>query len=1218
MGRSRKFEVAGKLYSKADIFQLNRHQLHELSVALRVEVVGYVSDSVVKCLLLAKLSGEDFHKLLYEADEFENSHQGKAEEQEQEQEQEQELESEHEPKRNGLDSEDHRGNMESMTSEVKERRKRRGRPPSAGGPRTSTRTSARGSTRTSSGAREVQRRRGRSRSAAERSSVEDSHGSRDSRAGNNTAVAGLKWLDEFPSQQRGFAKSMRWRESEVCNCCGGPDSTDDDAIGYCDGCDVGVHSSCYEADFSKAEFFCDSCGDTETPDEFKRCALCPVKKGALMKVHGRPDRYVHVACAFWHPQLTVDYKTRTIRGCGLIGQDRRNLACILCGSGGGGVLQCNAVEAVEEAELWERDEKLSQEGKRARRRRSKLNGCRRAFHVLCARSAGWLTLYSNKLENGFVACCDVHTRAQSIRSHFDPQHDLSVPPEVGGMHEHGMGTVDPPLGSTQGPLRSVPQMHTEVTTVEPTETSKLVGDAEIAHAIFLCDNWRLFTPLLSLTKEHLHSTNTAATLGSVPQDRLDKMRAKLSLPMKNKEQPEGLTGGRLRTFQLDGLSKLQRCKELGVGAAVADEIGRYVQVVAFALTTVSEAGSNPDVHPALILSTAQKLPFWVAEFRKWAPSLRVRRRFEPNASPLGGRKDMDVVLASYDIAADRQEEFQVPWTFVALDDYLKAQGSLNPILIHSQCTILVEAAHANRSLECLLQSLTFIYPDVIDEAPLDSTHRDTVMGVQAKMREAAEDLLKHVTLRRLCEDSSVGLPRIRQTTLEVRMTRGQMEAYAHLVRERAVVVLQPTGSEPVAAAESLELTRDLVHAATAPSESDDPPDDADGSARRALCAQSGKMLAMDALLMELKADDRSVVVYSTFCDCLDALEAICNEAGHQVLRINGSTALADRRALRRQLIATKGFVVLLTMTRAAGFELVYHKKISTVVFLDTDLDESWDYDALRRVHHLGQEHEVNVYRLYAAETCEEEVLYRRRHEYNSIEMNRVVLRGAQKSALGRFDEEAFRSFAEAVEDDVMQLEVSDAGSEESMHDMMLNDDVSAIRGRFAGSEPYGGAPRRQREDTGGGNALVRWSMRDDVDEGRAAEFDLPDGMSAEGLPNTAYCVLCRKGKEDAQGVLKCNLCNNWIHSKCHSIHVLGDEEGEHTDFHCPQHECRTCFRTACEADGELMRCTDCPQSWCRECVDELVDAFGQDPANPANKCTRLIRCPCCFSPKKSE
>lgn len=91
--------------------------------------------------------------------------------------------------------------------------------------------------------------------------------------------------------------------------------------------------------------------------------------------------------------------------------------------------------------------------------------------------------------------------------------------------------------------------------------------------------------------------------------------------MENK-QPEYLSGGTLRDYQLEGLNWLVYSWSKNINCILADEmgLGKTVQCVSF-LSYLAE--TLQVLGPFLVVVPLSTVSNWIKEFRKWAPRMNV-------------------------------------------------------------------------------------------------------------------------------------------------------------------------------------------------------------------------------------------------------------------------------------------------------------------------------------------------------------------------------------------------------------------------------------------------------------------------------------------------------------------------------------------------------------------------------------------------------------------
>ncbi len=156
-----------------------------------------------------------------------------------------------------------------------------------------------------------------------------------------------------------------------------------------------------------------------------------------------------------------------------------------------------------------------------------------------------------------------------------------------------------------------------------------------------------------------------------------------------------------------------------------------------------------------------------------------------------------------------------------------------------------------------------------------------------------------------------------------------------------------------------------------------------------LIADSGKMQILDPLLKKLKADGHKVLIYSQFTKVLDILEDYCGKTLLKHVRLDGQSALADRRDIVADWQSNEELFIFLLSTRAGGVGLNL-TAADTVIFFDSDWNPTQDLQAMDRAHRLGQERPVTVYRLISPGTIEERMLLRAQQKSR---INDLVIKG---------------------------------------------------------------------------------------------------------------------------------------------------------------------------------------------------------------------------------
>lgn len=139
----------------------------------------------------------------------------------------------------------------------------------------------------------------------------------------------------------------------------------------------------------------------------------------------------------------------------------------------------------------------------------------------------------------------------------------------------------------------------------------------------------------------------------------------------------------------------------------------------------------------------------------------------------------------------------------------------------------------------------------------------------------------------------------------------------------------------------------------------------------------GKMQVLLPLLRHWRRRGQKVLVFSRSTRLLDILEACLWQQGWSpaVLRLDGSTAVAQRQRLVDEFNTSTTRAIFLISTRAGGVGLNL-TAASVVVIFDPDWNPFSDLQAQDRSFRIGQTRVVEVYRLLGAGTIEEQVYVR--------------------------------------------------------------------------------------------------------------------------------------------------------------------------------------------------------------------------------------------------
>lgn len=321
--------------------------------------------------------------------------------------------------------------------------------------------------------------------------------------------------------------------------------------------------------------------------------------------------------------------------------------------------------------------------------------------------------------------------------------------------------------------------------------------------------------------------------------------------LRSAKQPDLVSGGLMRTYQLEGLEWLTSLYENGLNGILADEmgLGKTIQTISF-IAFLREKGINGPFLIAAPLSTTSN---WVAEFKKWTPKIPVvlyhgskqereelrRKRLRNPGSP-----DFPVICTSYEICMnDRKHLAHFGWKFIIIDEGHRIKN-LNCRLIRelqsyqSANRLLITGTPLQNNLTELWSLLHFLMPNIFDklesfESWFDFSALKEKGGYEQILSEdrkknlvaSLHAILKPFLLRRVKADVETSLPKKREYVLYAPLTQTQRELYQAILDGNSRSFLEDklvesiSGRSTPASGRSRSLKRKAVDGAATPNKS---------------------------------------------------------------------------------------------------------------------------------------------------------------------------------------------------------------------------------------------------------------------------------------------------------------------------------------------------------------------------------------------------------------
>ncbi|PZD96109.1 helicase SNF [Paenibacillus sambharensis] len=487
-------------------------------------------------------------------------------------------------------------------------------------------------------------------------------------------------------------------------------------------------------------------------------------------------------------------------------------------------------------------------------------------------------------------------------------------------------------------------------------------------------NWEGTTAKLPLTSGLQLDSYDRQSRGAVSLNRslrllLEHMRNPdhLNFPV-----PEGMEAV-LRDYQRYGYQWLKTLAHYRFGGILADEmgLGKTVQSIAFLASVLQEIRSSGQ--PALIVCPASLIYNWHRELGRFAPAVKaviVDGSKAERKTALRNLSSADVLITSYPLLRRDADVFaQILFHTLIVDE---AQAFKNYTTQTAQAVKAVQARHrfalTGTPVENRLEELWSIY-NVVFPGLLPA--RKAFMELTG---EAVAKRIRPFLLRRLKSDVLQELPGKIESVQLSELLPEQKKLYAAYLAE----LRQETLKHLNAGGFQKQRIRILA-----------------GLTRlRQLCCHpalfvegySGKSAKFDQLLdmvREFRSAGRRVLVFSQFTEMLGLIAREFGQQGVPYFYLDGGTGARERVELCARFNSGEKDVFLLSL-KAGGTGLNL-TGADTIILYDLWWNPAVEQQAADRAHRIGQTRVVQVIRMIAEGTIEENMARLQQRKMNLVD-----------------------------------------------------------------------------------------------------------------------------------------------------------------------------------------------------------------------------------------
>ena len=434
----------------------------------------------------------------------------------------------------------------------------------------------------------------------------------------------------------------------------------------------------------------------------------------------------------------------------------------------------------------------------------------------------------------------------------------------------------------------------------------------------------------------------------------------------------------LRDYQETGVKWLSMLDKYGFGGILADDmgLGKTLQTISFLSSSID------DSKKVLILAPSSLIYNWSDEFAKFAPHLDVAVVYglKNVRDELIAEKHQITITSYASFRQDVEEYKDNHFQYLILDE---AQVMKNDQTKIAQYLRDFEVEHtyalSGTPIENNLGELWSIF-QIVMPGLLPSKKEFLKLPAEKVAR-----YIKPFVMRRKKEDVLQELPDLIEVAYRNELADSQKTIYLALLKQMQDRIIHATEDEINRS--KIEILSGLMRLRQI---CDTPKlfmEDYEG--------ESGKLESLRELLEQIQDGNRRVLIFSQFRGMLDIIESELEKMEMESFKITGSTPAKERQDMTTSFNDGQRSAFLISL-KAGGVGLNL-TGADTVILVDLWWNPAVEAQAIGRAHRIGQERNVEVYRMITRGTIEEKIQELQESKRNLVS---TILDGAEaKSSL---------------------------------------------------------------------------------------------------------------------------------------------------------------------------------------------------------------------------
>ncbi len=459
----------------------------------------------------------------------------------------------------------------------------------------------------------------------------------------------------------------------------------------------------------------------------------------------------------------------------------------------------------------------------------------------------------------------------------------------------------------------------------------------------------------------------------------------------------------LRPYQVEGYAWLWWLYENHLGGLLADEMGLGKTHQAMALLYGTQAQSL-SARPSLVVCPTSVIDHWLEKLRVFVPECDVISYYGSSRRLFQGGGPGQVYVTSYGVLLrDVDLLAEQTWSVVVLDEahLVKNQTTRTyqaACQIPSQMRLCLTGTPLENDLLELKTLFDYIVPGYLgDDAAFKKRYLQTTSAENPLMSLELKRLVHPFKLRRAKSDVLADLPEKVEDTRYCQLSPQQKALYDQALQLKASSIVDSLQGESGGAAVPyvhvfavITLLKQIC---------DDPGlihDEYDGM-------ESGKLELLDEILGEALESNQKVVIFSQYARMVRRLSERLHRSSIRHVCLTGqSTNRGKIVAEFQENPEVKVFVGSL-LAGGTGIDLT---AANVVIHFDRWWNAAKEDQATDRIHRIGQQKNVQVFKLVTRGTLEEHI-------------DLIIKR--KKETFARFVEEDLENFKNLSRDDILTM-----------------------------------------------------------------------------------------------------------------------------------------------------------------------------------------------------